>query len=288
MNEHFDLSKAGISPVLYIDPMAMVSTPFDRNKNLEEDSINAHGTVGVGFGTTVRRHQFTPHKLYAYQLKFPTVLEQKLNEIEKYYKIKIPDFIKSSWLADCAKLVVTPGIHIVEPIISRYEHLIFEGSQGILLDEELGFFPHVTHSRTNNTNIALILDRWGLRNQFIEEYLVMRSYRTRHGNGPMSWESDTMKFEDLTNVDGGFQGKLRFGSHDMEELKYALASRGVINNNTSSNIVITCLDQTKDKVYVYNNQIPLETFVQAIKTFNVLKFNYETKTLEEQRNYCLV
>lgn len=61
--------------------------------------------------------------------------------------------------------------------ISLYDVLIFEGSQGLLLDMDCGFYPHVTPSRVGLN---------GVPKKYLKDaevYLVTRSYLTRHGNG---------------------------------------------------------------------------------------------------------
>lgn len=58
-----------------------------------------------------------------------------------------------------------------------YDVLIFEGSQGLLLDMDCGFYPNVTPSRVGLN---------GIESQYLKDaevYLVTRTYTTRHGNG---------------------------------------------------------------------------------------------------------
>ena len=41
-------------------------------------------------------------------------------------------------------------------------HVVFEGAQGLLLDERHRFFPHVTRSRTGLPNVVQIAGEIGL------------------------------------------------------------------------------------------------------------------------------
>jgi adenylosuccinate synthase len=68
-----------------------------------------------------------------------------------------------------------------------YDHLVFEGSQGILLDMDHGFFPNVTRAHTTSRNAIDIIQRNVLGRP--EVYYVSRAYQTRHGNGYLSNEN---------------------------------------------------------------------------------------------------
>ena len=41
--------------------------------------------------------------------------------------------------------------------IKKYNTLIFEGAQGLMLDENYKYFPHVTHSKTGIENVMKFL-----------------------------------------------------------------------------------------------------------------------------------
>lgn len=99
-----------------------------------------------------------------------------------------------------------------------YGDLVFEGSQGILLDEEYGFFPHVTRADTTaNKAMKYANDP--------EIYGVMRTYMTRHGAGPLLAESIHVK--ELHNGTGRFQGAFRFGNLDVEAIRYAIQCQSI-------------------------------------------------------------
>ena len=60
------LNKLGVNPVVYIDPRATISTPYDMMINqLAEDARggNRHGSCGLGFGETVERNQWDQYGL---------------------------------------------------------------------------------------------------------------------------------------------------------------------------------------------------------------------------------
>jgi adenylosuccinate synthase len=68
----------------------------------------------------------------------------------------------------------------------RAGRLLFEGAQGLLLDQDRGFFPHVTRSNTGLRNVLTLADEWGLER--LEVTYVTRAYLTRHGAGPLPHE----------------------------------------------------------------------------------------------------
>ena len=90
LNELKLLKQIGANPIIYVDNLAQVTTPFDiiYNQALEKSRDVAHGSCGVGIGTTVERN-LTPYKLYAQDLAYPNILKQKLYTIFNYYQDKI-------------------------------------------------------------------------------------------------------------------------------------------------------------------------------------------------------
>ena len=81
---------------------------------------------------------------------YPSVFEIKLNNIKKYYKlskISLKKFYKAcNIIRDCEYIKQVDEM-------PAYDNYIFEGSQGLLLDKNIGFFPHVTRSNTGTKNL---------------------------------------------------------------------------------------------------------------------------------------
>jgi adenylosuccinate synthase len=118
--------------------------------------------------------------------------------------------------------------------ILRCHHSIFEGAQGLLLDRDSGFFPHVTPSNTGLANVVSMIAASG--DGSVNPYYVTRTYLTRHGNGPMyyewanpsvateQWQADKLGkiAEDATNVHNEWQGHLRRGPLSTRQLEFAI------------------------------------------------------------------
>jgi adenylosuccinate synthase len=158
--------------------------------------------------------------------------------------------------------------------------IVFEGSQGLLLDENHRFFPHVTHAKTGLPNILTICEEAGIEE--LEAIYVLRSYMTRHGHGPFPTENKKLSYDDDTNVSHDWQGNIRFGTVDADLIREA------ISNDLSTwsavkvtpSLAVTHLDQTDSNVLFrdqgvdcwthwvdfgrrFNEHIPIHTFYAA-------------------------
>lgn len=223
-NESEVLSSKGIFGNLYVNRNCPVTTPYDKIHNIELYKQN--GTCGVGVGATWEREQ-NHYSLTVNDLYFPSILKIKLEMIKNYYKSNL-DY--SDFMQICNKITNYFTVCDKPPRSSNY---IYESSQGILLDQNYGFFPHVTRSSVGLTNIHEEID---------EIYFVTRAYQTRHGNGPMTNEHiphNIIIDKDETNIENEFQGKFRRSLLDIDLLKYSLSK---IKYDGNKYLVITCLD----------------------------------------------
>lgn len=104
--------------------------------------------------------------------------------------------------------------------------VIFEGSQGVLLDEDHGFHPHTTWATTSPRPLR---DR--LRAAGFDPFVLglTRSYTTRHGAGPMPGESADVRIPEPHNVEERFTGAWRQGHLDLAALRYAARVAGGVD-----------------------------------------------------------
>jgi len=260
------------NPKLYIDALCPVTTPWDiaYNRFMEELRTHSrHGSVGVGFGATIERHTTTGYRLYAQDLWHTGALDHRLDAIGKYYRHKIvhehgdaayrayakilDDDVSldaASMEAD-ARMLWSRGVSVVneKSFLANYIYKtnIFEGAQGILLDMDHGFFPHVTRSNTTSKNAMELIKRNGMYHP--DMYYVTRAYQTRHGNGPMTNEKKPENNwitinPNETNQTDPFQGHFRRAIMDADMLKYAIDcdKNYLLSGVANRNLVITCLD----------------------------------------------
>jgi adenylosuccinate synthase len=134
------------------------------------------------------------------------------------------------------------------PVTSQYpkqEDMIFEGAQGLMLDEDrIDQFPHLTRSKTDLSNVLFLARKLEL--DALEVTYVTRSYLTRHGQGSLPGECD-LWFPDQTNVPNQFQGRLRFAPLHTGQLNESvnadLARARRSFRRIEPNLAVTCLDQ---------------------------------------------
>jgi adenylosuccinate synthase len=282
IREHEKLQSIGIKPRITVDKLAMVTTPFDILYNQAQESArsNRHGSCGVGIGTTVERN-LTPYKLYAQDLAYPKIMEQKLDAIFTYYNnrviappldtilgIKIRDYWSQYDMKDAKEqfmIAAKKTLDIIELVqetlffgdsaqgFLNYENLIFEGSQGILLDMDFGFFPNVTRANVTSKNaIKILVDNVNCLNSLekIDTYYITRAYQTRHGAGYMTNEGMELNVKDNpleTNINNEWQSDFRKSILDIDLIKYAIecdSNYGYVTDN----LVVTCLDQIDGKI----------------------------------------
>jgi len=104
--------------------------------------------------------------------------------------------------------------------------VIFEGAQGVLLDEWHGFHPYTTWSTTTFENAETLLAEAG---GAAARLGVVRCYLTRHGQGPLVTEDPTLELPEAHNGPGQWQGPFRVGHFDAVALRYAVEVAGGVD-----------------------------------------------------------
>lgn len=246
-----------IHPTLVIDRSAPLTTPWEKTWNLNANDPRQHGSCGVGIYATHKREE-QGHRLHFEDIYHPQVLGGKLALLcwapmyQEYRAIPSREDLEQ-FLADCATIADMSNIRLGNSL-HEFEtvpflpipgaQLIFEGSQGLMLDAKYGFFPHVTPSRTGTHNLR------EMRLHGFDLWLVTRAYATRHGNGPFVPFEGEMKLKPNKweqNKDGGMQGKFRTGPLSLDLLRYAVNKDPYIRNHLEdATLVITCVDQLED------------------------------------------
>lgn len=240
------LNKYDLTPTIYIDPEAPVTTPLDKIHNQSNISNREDGTCGVGVGTTWQREE-DHYSLVYRDLHFPHIRDAKLKLIERYYLAKgiiMSDGDRKDFIRMCDNIVKAPNIHIADRTVLDRNDVVFEGSQGLLLDKDLGFFPHVTRSNVSTLNIGNMHMHPGII------WGVTRAYSTRHGTGPfhtVDTKCDPGTKEN--NKYNKFQGEFRTGVLNLDWLKYGIDREPYIRKIIGMDnfrLVITCMDQIRD------------------------------------------
>jgi adenylosuccinate synthase len=253
---------ARYAPVVYYHPQVQVATPYDIAYNLALEKQQGHGSCGVGFGATVARG-LDGYKLHAHDLTNRWILKEKLQAIQAYYNQKVrrtpiavqeaywkeADYVDTSAFEQiCLEAIGPVRLKPLKELASEFRHFVFEGSQGIMLDQDHGFFPHVTRSHTTSRNaFSIIKEQWGSQLN-VDMYYVTRCYQTRHGAGPMSMDKAVtlVNTEYEANRTNQHQGVFRTAELDVDLLRYAHACDRAYHPphiSIDENLVVTCLDQ---------------------------------------------
>ncbi len=247
--------------------LSMVTTPYDIAYNRATESLNNHGSCGLGFAATVERSTTTPNLLFAQDLQFGWIVTQKVKAIASYYERRIKNsgnpklielyeqhldqFTLEQFWEDVQIILQYITLVTEQSILTQFDEIVFEGSQGVLLDQDHGFFPHVTRSYTTSRNAMEIISRNGLLNP--EIYYITRAYQTRHGTGPMTNTELPLRLinnEQETNVLNDWQGKFKTSILDLDLINYALLTDNNYSGDIKKHLVVTCLDQIADELTV--------------------------------------
>lgn len=131
---------------------------------------------------------------------------------------------------------------------------VYEGAQGVLLDQDYGFQPYTTWSDLTSYSVSKSiayhnLHRTGLDQ--IEHWGVIRAYHTRHGDGPFPTELSSSTRVDRCNPSNQYQGAFRFGRFDSVLMRYAVQSYE--QTQALTGIVINHMDEyPRDEQVVTN------------------------------------
>jgi adenylosuccinate synthase len=145
---------------------------------------------------------------------------------------------------------------------------VFEGAQGLALDEHFGEFPHVTRSMTGLP--YAIVAAAELNIETLQPVYVTRSYLTRHGAGHLEFEGVDFGGTpvDATNIPNDWQGTLRFAPLNLQMLKHYIGAD--IQRGTEvarahgialqpATLALTCMDQLGSTVSVVDVNGTLKT-----------------------------
>ena len=297
-----------VFPKIYVHPEAVVTTPYEMliNQSLAQSrGSNKHGSCGTGFGETLERERFgislTVNMLQNLKM---TDLSDIFNNIRRNF---IPTRIDGNKTTKIFNDVVSNS-ELIESYISNIyyflnhvsvegyfilseQDLIFENAQGLLLDQNYGYFPFVTRSDTGLKNITEILTDRSLslpwpeydkcfRHDLTVNY-VTRAYTTRHGVGPLAYERSMPNWVvDATNKTNEWQDSLRYALldldlfHSVTDKDFALYAP----RNAKKQTTITCVDQIKSSMgqaarFVRSGEI-IDMHVEAVESYVVPEFNY--------------
>lgn len=230
------LLQMGVQAKIFIHPKCPIITPVEIALNGVDPRALAEGTCGSGIFETFKRESA------GYHITWEDVVKQEA--ISKFVRLihrrpeaslhnsQIEDFI-----ADLNDMLGLNGVNTwIDADTSHTFNVIFEGSQGLMLDAVLGTYPHVTPSRTGSHNIL----EMGYRPHI---NLVTRAFCSRHGNGPMPEMRDfRFKVKHEHNTFNRFQGKFRRTLLDTSWIKAVLRNDSYISEQEDKTLWVNHYD----------------------------------------------
>jgi adenylosuccinate synthase len=259
-----DIGGGNVYEGLYVDEAAKVVTPYHKAVNRAREVLRGdgrHGSCGMGIGEAMALHE-SDLTMYVRDLQDFTTIRQKLSrlrdwQVEQYQQLiryQIPSEEYMNFLAEnryptgdiitntefmyrtAQRFNIVFGNWLETLRKTKRAHLIFEGSQGVLLDEWYGFHPHTTWSTCTFENALTLLDEIG-HTEEVTKLGVLRSYMVRHGPGPFPTEDPLLEIPERHNALGEWQGAFRKGWFDSVLARYAIDVCGGIDQ-----LAITHLD----------------------------------------------
>ena len=248
----------------FIHRDARIVSPYAKliNKLREHARRDArHGSCGMGIGETMRFWKAHPDEtLYLRDLSDVRTLKRKLLfQLEYSREIIAANFpllvrsvpeLKDEWdelsgsgyIAKLAEryVAVSSALNCVDEewestLLQKNGTILFEGAQGVLLDERYGFHPFTTWSDTTYANADTML---GGFDGSVTRLGVLRAYATRHGPGPFVTEDSmlTGRLPDSHNMFGEWQREFRVGWFDAVASRYALRAVGGVDALAITNL----------------------------------------------------
>ena len=234
------------------DAAALLATPWHAAVNRARErarGAGAHGSCGRGIGETVAFAAAHPEAAprVADAAGSPERLRRRLAVVADWARATIAGLglpcppAELPAVADVAavygtfarRVAVVDGEALLRRLLAAGP-VVFEGAQGVLLDERYGFHPHVTRSTTTPRNALDLLAAAGVDagdRDLVACWGVTRTYATRHGAGPLVTEDEALAplLPEPDNGTGRWQGRFRLGYLDLVTLRYAREAAGRVD-----------------------------------------------------------
>ena len=292
------LTEIGQKPgIIWINENAGITTPYDVFINQVKETLRGdgrHGSCGLGIWESVSR----PEKLTVwdlYNLNYGTVEEKASGNYKRFMQslkdsgVSLPEQFQDidikaafrDYIRAANDLLNSKVIRVIKDTkdslngILEGKDLIFESSQGLKIDPDLGDSNQDYNTPTSvSSYIPLLLVSFLGRTDEIRTWYVTRTFFTRHGNGPFPTEDATLcdKFSDATNKPNEWQGTLRMGTWDKAAFESSISSDRAfykrVSNKARVGYAITYGVETDFKFLTKSGLEDLEVENTSILLFN--------------------
>jgi adenylosuccinate synthase len=218
--------------LLTVEEDALLATPWHRAANRARErrrGAERHGSCGMGVGETMEyalSHADAPR---VGDVLSPSRLRSRLSAVADFYGDVVSlDAVVDAFTAFGRAVTVVDSSYVSRLLTEG--PCVFEGAQGVLLDEWRGWHPHTTWSTTTFDNVAALCPSF-------TRLGVVRTYTTRHGAGPLVTEAPLDQPE-AHNGAGEWQGAFRAGHFDAVAHRYAVEVAGGVDG-----LAVTHLDR---------------------------------------------
>ncbi|MFD6952470.1 adenylosuccinate synthetase [Nocardiopsis sp. TSRI0078] len=251
-----------------VDRRALISTPWHRAANHARERARGdgrHGSCGMGVGEAMAYALARPEDApTAGDCGHPARLRRKLRRLADHLDAVRRELARPGTgaaetgegggpadglagapangpadpdIEECVEacLAFARRVRLVDegylPRLLARSPVVFEGAQGVLLDEWHGFHPHTTWSTTTTANPLTLLAEAG-RPGDVRRIGVVRTYTTRHGAGPLVSEDPGLGavLAEPHNGAHPWQGAFRVGHFDAVAHRYAVAATGGVDS----------------------------------------------------------
>ncbi|OPC83706.1 adenylosuccinate synthetase [Embleya scabrispora] len=223
--------------LLTVDRDALLTTPYHAAANRARESARGagrHGSCGMGVGETAAFALAHPELVPRVgDCGAPRLLRRRLSAVREVLSAEFgtplgPDVeaCVAAFTGFGRAVRAVDGGYTGE--LLRAGRVVFEGAQGVLLDEWHGFHPYTTWSTTTFAGAEALAAEAG---EGVYRLGVLRTYTTRHGPGPLPSEDAglTAALPDPHNGTGRWQGAFRVGHFDAVAHRYAVAVCGGVD-----------------------------------------------------------
>jgi adenylosuccinate synthase len=243
--------------LLALHPRCLVTTPWLRLLNQLRELARGdarHGSCGQGIGEA-RAYwlKYGEDAVFAADLRHLDQLRYKLELQRQRTLLELQDLLDripvdalhefALWELDAEAVAgdlheALPDSVTLDAAIPACRTAVFEGAQGVLLDEYRGFHPYTTWNTVTPHHAWELVQ--AMEAEAVAVLGITRAYTTRHGEGPLPTFSTelTNQLQDPGNPWNRWQGGIRCGWLDLPLLRYAAAVAGPLDA-----LVVNHLDQ---------------------------------------------
>lgn len=277
-----ELKKIGVNTLerIKISSLAHVVLPVHKILDEKLESIRENKAIGTtkrGIGPS---YADKVHRIGLRIMDFSNRTEalEKLSFVSKFYEklysIKWNEYDEMFEMYEKLSPLVASPLEIKKEI--KNLRVLYEGTQGVLLDIDMGSYPYVTSSYCGTTGVESGI---GFPVKLDKKIGVFKAYLTRVGEGPFPTELHGQEAEELRKAGkeyGATTGRpRRCGWLDLPLLKYAIEISGCNEMIMTKADVLSKMEYVKIAVrYNFNGKkidVPLE-----ISNLESVDAEYET------------